>query len=193
MRYGAGRAMLPQRLAHAVLVKMEEAGDSPDDRVHDAVARSRPVKALCSDIWPAVDATRLVLTLLGEPAVLAAAAAGVLTPEEQALVSWTAPARGPRSARWSLHDAVLIDEARDLLERTPSLGHVVLDEAQDLSPMMLRAVGRHCSTGSATVLGDLAQATTPYGVGTWGKHSLTSASRTPTWRSSPSVSGSPAT
>ncbi|MEJ7629773.1 MAG: ATP-binding domain-containing protein [Nocardioidaceae bacterium] len=169
VRYGAGRAMLPQRLAHAVLVKMEEAGDSPDDRVHDTVARSRPVKALCSDIWPAVDATRLVLTLLGEPAVLAAAAAGVLTPEEQALVSWTAPARGPRSARWSLHDAVLIDEARDLLERTPSLGHVVLDEAQDLSPMMLRAVGRHCSTGSATVLGDLAQATTPYGVGTWGE------------------------
>jgi DNA helicase IV len=66
-----------------------------------------------------------------------------------------------------LHDVVLIDEARDLLERTPSLGHVVLDEAQDLSPMMLRAVGRRCSTGSTTVLGDLAQATTPYGVGSW--------------------------
>jgi len=62
---------------------------------------------------------------------------------------------------------VLLDEVRDHLERTPSLGHVVLDEAQDLSPMMLRAVGRQCSTGSATVLGDLAQATTPYGVGSW--------------------------
>ena len=58
---------------------------------------------------------------------------------------------------------ILIDEAADLLSRTPSLGHVILDEAQDLSPMMLRAVGRRASTGSVTVLGDLAQATTPVG------------------------------
>jgi DNA helicase IV len=167
VRYGAGRAMLPQRLAHAVLVKMEEAGDSPDDRMHTAVARSRPVRELSAAVWPVVDAVRLVMRLLGEPDFLAAAASGLLTAEEQELIGWAAPAKGPRSARWSLHDAVLIDEARDLLERTPSLGHVVLDEAQDLSPMMLRAVGRQCSTGSATILGDLAQATTPYGVGSW--------------------------
>jgi DNA helicase IV len=62
---------------------------------------------------------------------------------------------------------VLIDEAADLVERTPSLGHVVADEAQDLSPMMLRAVGRRCSTGSTTVLGDLAQATTPWATRSW--------------------------
>jgi DNA helicase IV len=62
---------------------------------------------------------------------------------------------------------VLIDEAADLVERTPSLGHVVADEAQDLSQMMLRAVGRRCTTGSTTVLGDLAQATTPWGSRSW--------------------------
>jgi DNA helicase IV len=167
VRYGAGRAMLPQRLAHAVLVKMEEAGESPDDRTHAAVARSKPVKQLAAAIWPAVDAERLVMRLLGDAGFLAMAADGVLSAEEQALISWPAPARGPRSAPWSIHDAVLVDEARDLMERTPSLGHVVLDEAQDLSPMMLRAVGRQCSTGSVTVLGDLAQATTPYGVDSW--------------------------
>ena len=62
---------------------------------------------------------------------------------------------------------ILIDEAADLLSRTPSLGHVILDEAQDLSPMMLRAVGRRASTGSVTVLGDLAQATTPWATRSW--------------------------
>jgi DNA helicase IV len=62
---------------------------------------------------------------------------------------------------------VLVDEATDLVQRTHSLGHVVLDEAQDLSPMQLRAVGRRCSTGSATVLGDLAQATTPWATRDW--------------------------
>ena len=62
---------------------------------------------------------------------------------------------------------MLIDEASDLIERMPSLAHVVLDEAQDLSPMELRAVGRRCSTGAATVLGDVAQGTTPWATTSW--------------------------
>jgi DNA helicase IV len=44
---------------------------------------------------------------------------------------------------------------------------VVLDEAQDLSPMQLRAVGRRCSTGAATILGDIAQGTTPWSTASW--------------------------
>lgn len=72
-----------------------------------------------------------------------------------------------KSAKWSAADAVLIDEAGDLVARTHSLGHVVLDEAQDLSPMQYRAVGRRCTTGSATVLGDLAQGTTPWSTESW--------------------------
>ncbi|MGI8577436.1 MAG: HelD family protein [Nocardioidaceae bacterium] len=167
VRYAAGRAMLPQRLAHAILVKMELAGDSPDDRVQNSVARSRPVKQFTAALWPQVDARRLVMRLLSEPEFLSAASGALLTADELQRLLWVKPPKGPGSARWSLHDAVLIDEADDLLERMPSLGHVVLDEAQDLSPMMLRAVGRRCSTGSATVLGDLAQATTPWGVGDW--------------------------
>jgi DNA helicase IV len=167
VRYGAARAMLPQRLAHAILVKMELAGDSPDDRVQDSVARSRPVKQYAEALWPAVDPARLVMRLLGDPAFLAEAADGVLTEEEQSLLLWPKPAKGPASVRWSVGDAVLIDEAADLVSRTPSLGHVVADEAQDLSAMMLRAVGRRCSTGSSTVLGDLAQATTPWATRSW--------------------------
>jgi DNA helicase IV len=167
VRYGAARAMLAQRLAHAVLVKMETAGDSPDDRVQDAVARSRPVKQYVDAVWPAVDPARLVVRLLSEPEFLASAADGVLSPDEQALLLWPKAAKGPGSAPWSLADAVLVDEATDLVARQPSLGHVVLDEAQDLSAMMLRAVGRRCTTGSATVLGDLAQTTTAWGVGSW--------------------------
>ncbi|MGE5719770.1 MAG: HelD family protein [Nocardioidaceae bacterium] len=167
VRFGAARAMLPQRLAHAVLVKMELAGDSPDDRVQDAVARSRPVKQYADRLWPAVDPARLVMRLLSDKDLLAEAADGVLSEDEQALLLWAKPAKGPASVRWSVADAVLVDEAADLVSRTPSLGHVVADEAQDLSPMMLRAVGRRCTTGSTTVLGDLAQATTPWGSRSW--------------------------
>ncbi|WP_130798399.1 HelD family protein [Streptomyces otsuchiensis] len=167
IRYGAAREALPQRIAHAVLVRMERSGEAPDDRVQAAVARSGPVKAVVKEVWPPVDAAKVVLRLLSDAEFLAEQAAGVLSEEEQKTLLWERPARGVKSAKWSAADAVLIDEARDVIERTPSLGHVVLDEAQDLSPMQYRAVGRRCSTGSATVLGDLAQGTTPWATDTW--------------------------
>ncbi|MFJ3337140.1 HelD family protein [Streptomyces sp. NPDC086766] len=167
IRYGAAREALPQRIAHAVLVQMERAGEAPDDRVQDAVARNAAVKAAVKAIWPPVDPARLVLRLLTDGDFLAEHAAGILTEEERRTILWARPVRSVKSARWSAADAVLVDEAADLVERTHSLGHVVLDEAQDLSPMQYRAVGRRCTTGSATVLGDLAQGTTPWATRTW--------------------------
>ncbi|MFG2023412.1 HelD family protein [Streptomyces sp. NPDC048825] len=167
IRYGAAREALPQRIAHAVLVQMERSGEAPDDRVQDAVARNSAVKAAVKAIWPPVDPARLVLRLLSDAGFLAVHADGVLTEDEQKTILWARPVRSPKSAKWSAADAVLIDEATDLVRRTHSLGHVVLDEAQDLSPMQYRAVGRRCTTGSATVLGDLAQGTTPWATRSW--------------------------
>ncbi|MFJ3911308.1 MULTISPECIES: AAA family ATPase [Streptomyces] len=167
IRYGAARDALPQRIAHTVLVRMEQAGEAPDDRVQDAVARTAAVKAAVKAMWPAVDPAKLVLRLLSDAQFLAEHAQGVLSQEEQELLLWAKPPRSVKSAKWSAADLVLIDEAADLVERTHSLGHVVLDEAQDLSPMQYRAVGRRCTTGSATVLGDLAQGTTPWATRSW--------------------------
>ncbi|MEV6998607.1 UvrD-helicase domain-containing protein [Streptomyces sp. NPDC093982] len=167
IRYGAAREALPQRIAHAVLVQMERSGEAPDDRVQDAVARNSAVKAAVKAIWPPVDPAKLVLRLLADADFLAEHAAGVLDADEQKTILWAKPARSVKAAKWSAADAVLIDEANDIVARTSSLGHVVLDEAQDLSPMQYRAVGRRCTTGSATVLGDLAQGTTPWATRSW--------------------------
>ncbi len=172
VRYAAAQAMLPQRLAHAVLVRMEGAGDSPDDRVQDAVARSKPVRDYVRSVWPTLDPARVLWELWSSPVRLAEAADRLLTRQEQALLLWDKPPRTPGAARWSVADTVLLDELTDLLHRTPSLGHIVLDEAQDLSPMQLRAVGRRASTGSLTVLGDIAQGTTPWSTSSW-EESLT--------------------
>ncbi|QIY67424.2 ATP-binding domain-containing protein [Streptomyces sp. RPA4-2] len=169
IRYGAAREALPQRIAHAVLVQMERAGEAPDDRVQDAVARDSAVKAAVKAIWPPVDPARLVLRLLTDADFLAVHAEGVLDEDERKEILWAKPARSVKTAKWSPADTVLIDEATDLVQRTHSLGHVVLDEAQDLSPMQYRAVGRRCTTGSATVLGDLAQGTTPWATRSWGE------------------------
>ncbi|WP_181808140.1 HelD family protein [Streptomyces shenzhenensis] len=167
IRYGAAREALPQRIAHAVLVQMERSGEAPDDRVQDSVARNAAVKAAVKRIWPPVDPAKLVLRLLTDADYLAEHAAGILDEDEQKTIVWAKPVRGVKAAKWSAADAVLIDETMDLVQRTHSLGHVVLDEAQDLSPMQYRAVGRRCTTGSATVLGDLAQGTTPWATRSW--------------------------
>ncbi|MEU2119380.1 ATP-binding domain-containing protein [Streptomyces sp. NPDC016459] len=167
IRYGAARDALPQRIAHAVLVRMEQAGEAPDDRVQNAVARNPAVKAVVKECWPPVEPAKLVLRLLSDREFLAEHAEGLLTEDEQKLLLWAKPARNVKTVKWSAADAVLIDEARDRVERTHSLGHVVLDEAQDLSPMQYRAVGRRCTTGSATILGDLAQGTTPWATASW--------------------------
>jgi DNA helicase IV len=167
VRYGTGRDMLAHRIAHVILTQMEASGEACDDRTQDAVRRTRPVRAAVDAIWPKPDPVRLVFRLLSDRDALAQAARGVLTAAEQDAVCWPRPPRSPASARWSAADAVLVDEAAALTERTPSLAHVVVDEAQDLSAMQCRAIGRRCATGSATVLGDIAQGTTPWAAASW--------------------------
>lgn len=167
VRYGTGRDMLAHRIAHVILTRMEAAGETCDDRTHESVRRSKQVQTAVARLWPKADPVRLVFRLLSDPDVLKRAANGVLDEAEQALIAWSKPPRGPGSARWSAADAVLIDESADLIERTPSLAHIVVDEAQDLSPMQCRAIGRRCATGSATVLGDIAQGTTAWATTSW--------------------------
>jgi DNA helicase IV len=146
---------------------MEAAGETCDDRTHQSVRRTKQVQSAVAQVWPKADPVRLVFRLLSDPELLGRAADGILDLAEQAAITWANPPRGPGSTRWSAADAVLIDEAADLIVRTPSMAHIVVDEAQDLSPMQCRAIGRRCATGSATVLGDIAQGTTAWATSSW--------------------------
>lgn len=75
-----------------------------------------------------------------------------------------APAQG-----WSAADLALLDEARALVDGLPeqTYGHVVVDEAQQLSEMQWRMLFRRCPGRSMTVVGDLAQAGPTTTVRTW--------------------------
>ena len=129
------------------------------------------MRAFCDEVWP--PRRRRRPRPWTQPGRLARAARGILADDEQALLSWRSapsvqrPPCGLRTAPWTDADAVLVDEVAGLLERTAGYGHVVLDEAQDLSPMQCRAVARRLAAGSLTVLGDLAQATSPWSPSDW--------------------------
>jgi DNA helicase IV len=172
VRYGTGRDLLAHRIAHVLLTQLEAAGETCDDRTHDAVRRSAPVRKCVDEVWPKVDPKRLVFSLLSDQSQIQQNGLGFLSEAEMTAIAWRKPVRGLGSAPWTRADQVLIDEAADIIERTPSIAHIVVDEAQDLSPMEVRAIGRRCATGAATVLGDIAQGTTPWAATSW--HSLLS-------------------
>jgi hypothetical protein len=167
LHYAAGRERLAMLVAEDARRQKEEAGGSPSDAETRRAARSAEVRAFCDQVWPARDAAGLVCDLWSDADRLARAARGILTDDEQVSLHWPVAPRSVRSAPWTDADAVLVDEVAGLLDRTPGYGHVVLDEAQDLSPMQCRAVARRLAVGSLTVLGDLAQATSPWSPSDW--------------------------
>jgi len=84
------------------------------------------------------------------------------------LVDRMLPGPSGRRRRWTPADQFLVDEANTLLNGTPfTYGHVVVDEAQDHSAVALRVIGRRSPNGSITMVGDVAQSTTPAGQERW--------------------------
>ncbi len=166
--YTVGRERVRARIAARVREGAERRAGPRTDAWLRRVERSRPVGAALDAVWPRVRPEEVLAPLLTDPDVLARAADGILDADEQRALLRPGPApRSWRSARWSAADLVLLDEVAGLLGHPEGYGHVVVDEAQDLSPMECRAIARRCAFGSLTVLGDLAQGTTPWAARTW--------------------------
>ncbi|MFG3007741.1 HelD family protein [Streptomyces calvus] len=165
--YAVGRERVRARIVRVLRERAERRGGPRSTAWVRRIERARPVSAYVDAVWPRVRAEEVLAGLLGDPEALAAAADGVLDDVEQKALLWARPPRSWKSARWSAADAVLLDEIAGLIEHPDGYGHVVVDEAQDLSPMECRAVARRAAFGSLTVLGDLAQGTTPWAARSW--------------------------
>lgn len=138
------------------------------EAVARVVSADRELQQAIERAWPTQSPAGLLRQLYGKERLSRALAAGLLEPEECRLLQ-RRPARSVREEPWTAADLPLLDEARALLAGPPRrYGHVVVDEAQDLSPMALRMVARRCGDArSITILGDLAQATQPGAVASW--------------------------
>jgi DNA helicase IV len=165
--YGVIRSRLPTLIAEAVRRRTESVGGSPDDRWVARLARSHPIRDFVDSHWPAVSAKHLVTRLLSDERGLARWSDGQFDADERRLLLDHAQPAATGRVRWSRADAFLVDEVAAHVSRPASYGHLVVDEAQDLSAMQCRALGRRCETGSATVLGDIAQATSPEALASW--------------------------
>ena len=144
----------------------EDAAVAPREDFGADLRRQPELVQALDRMWPVLSPEELVHDLFGARALIALAARGILDDAEAGAL------HRPRSESfeavpWTSADLPLLDEARILLGPrrrrnaepvVPAYGHIVVDEAQDLSPMQLRVLARR-SLGSMTVVGDVAQAT----------------------------------
>ncbi|GAB2869911.1 ATPase AAA [Streptomyces deserti] len=165
--YGVGRERVRSRIVRCLRDQAERRGGPRTHAWVRRIERARPLSAYVDAVWPRVRPEEVVAELLGDPGVLESAAEGLLDADERKALLWARPPRTWKSARWSAADLVLLDEVAGLIEHPDGYGHVVVDEAQDLSPMECRAIARRSAFGSLTVLGDLAQGTTPWAARSW--------------------------
>ena len=167
LRWAAARERLGLQIAEDVRRQREAVGGAPTDAETRTLSRSAAVRAAVDAVWPAIHPAALLLRLFTDELFRVRMAGPLLSPIEIGLLQWEQVPRSVRAARWSPFDLVLLDELVGIVAGTEGYVHVVVDEAQDLSAMQCRAVARRSPLGSMTVLGDLAQATTPWAPGSW--------------------------
>jgi DNA helicase IV len=145
------------------------------ETVRERLRHDDRVRAALEWMWPVLGPADLLRDLFGSRPLLRLAARKLLDERE---VEVLLVERGERAddGRWIGADVPLLDEARALLGPRPrssdddevrTYGHIVVDEAQDLSPMQLRMLARRSLGGSMTVVGDIAQATGPWAPSSW--------------------------
>jgi DNA helicase IV len=155
-------------------------GELDTAEVRERLRRDVSVREALEWMWPVLTPAQLLHDLYGAPSLLKHAARELLTADE-----WQSLER-PRADHvddvvWTTDDAPLLDEARAILGPKPrkrrpgqsvddefrTYGHIVVDEAQDLSPMQLRMLDRRSLNGSMTIVGDIAQATGQWAHASW--------------------------
>jgi len=175
--HNAGRRFIEQSLYDALARSSRNDAESGEvrERLHNAPV----VREALDWMWPVLTPAQLLHDLFGSRALLRSAAGSRLNDSEiESLYR-------PRSSSidevvFTSDDVPLLDEARSLLGARPkrkgraaeddevrTYGHIVIDEAQDLSPMQLRMLARRSLNGSMTVVGDIAQATGAWAHASW--------------------------
>jgi len=129
----------------------------------------QPIEQLLERIWPQHTPQSFLQELYASRDRLLQAAGNDFTAREVQLLQRGTSSRGLRDEVWSDADMALLDELNELIgtETIRSYRLIVVDEAQDLSPMQLRAICRRSTGGAMTLLGDIAQSTGAWARDSW--------------------------
>ncbi len=144
--------------------------------VKETLRRDPLIREALDWMWPVLTPAQLLHDLFGSKALLGSAGRRLDSGARAALYREREEVGMLAHRIWTADDVPLLDEAREILGRLPgqtadddprTYGHIVVDEAQDLSPMQLRMLTRRSLTGSMTVVGDIAQSTGAWAHDSW--------------------------
>lgn len=126
------------------------------------------VDAAVERVWPQQSPQAFLSRFLGSRRLLEAAASGTLSDAEISCLHRPPTDRLSRET-WSDADVALLDEVDSLMGSRGIQTHrlVVVDEAQDLSPMQVRSLRRRSAGGAMTLVGDIAQSTGLFARDSW--------------------------
>lgn len=131
------------------------------DGVRDALRDDIGIDRIVGEVWPRLHPEEILRELMADTAALNRVMIDLSSEQIAQLVSG--------ETGWGRADVALLDEARALVEGLPetTYGHIVVDEAQQLTEMEWRMLMRRCPGRSMTIVGDLAQAGPETTIGTW--------------------------
>ena len=168
--HNAGRRYVEQQVFAALAASTSRELEPAE--VRSALRWTREVREALEWMWPRLTPEHLLHDLFGSKALLRHAARDTFG--EAAADSLYRPRSSHVSeVVWTVDDIPLLDEAHAYLgpvrgrEAIRTFGHIVVDEAQDRSPMELRMLARRSLSGSMTIVGDIGQATGPWGAESW--------------------------
>jgi DNA helicase IV len=171
--HNAGRKFVDQ-LFFERLAESHRNDDSPET-VRSRIRREPEVRAALERMWPVLTPGELLNDCFGSPGLLRSATRKFLEPHEAALLA-RERLSDPNEVTFTHTDVPILDEALEKLGPRPkhrdadavrTYGHIVVDEAQDLSPMQLRVLDRRSLNGSMTIVGDIAQSTGAWAHDDW--------------------------
>lgn len=138
------------------------------NEVREELGGQHDVRAAINWMWPVLSPAMLIHDLYGSKALIDSAGVSLSDAEKKALYRPWDPDHAAARVVWTVDDVPVLDEAFEHLGPRPkkhdideirTYGHIVVDEAQDLSPMQLRMLTRRSLNGSMTIVGDIAQST----------------------------------
>ncbi|WP_328369133.1 AAA family ATPase [Streptomyces sp. NBC_00445] len=142
-----------RRLGYDAAAATGPADEFDADAVRAALLDDDHVDRAIEELWPRLVPSDLVRALLTNPDTLAEHLPQVTDDERSSLLRHA-------DDSWTDADVPLLDEAASLIDGPPqrTYGHVVVDEAQELTAMQWRMIVRRCPGKAMTLVGDFAQA-----------------------------------